>query len=77
MVPEMKFLEEQLTEKLMPLLGYPELRVEFDLSAIEATRQDENSLDRGGVDRQRGPPAAQPPRRSWGDAPLGPAEGEA
>ncbi len=28
MVPEMKFLEEQLTEKLMPLLGYPELRVE-------------------------------------------------
>ena len=77
MVPEMKFLEEQLTEKLMPLLGYPELRVEFDLSAIEATREDENSLDRGvltvnEVRRQRNLPDVP-----WGDAPLGPAEGEA
>ena len=73
----MKFLEEQLTEKLMPLLGYPELRVEFDLSAIEATREDENSLDRGvltvnEVRRQRNLPDVP-----WGAAPLGPAEGEA
>ena len=42
MIPEMKFLEEQLNEKLLPLLGYPELRVEFDLITIEAMRDDEN-----------------------------------
>ena len=55
MVPEMKFLEEQLNQKLLPHLGYPELRVEFDLTAVEALREDENRrvsrqvqlLDRG------------------------------
>ena len=55
MIPEMKFLEEQLTDKLLPRLGYPELRVEFDLSEIEALRVNEDSrvareaqlLDRG------------------------------
>ena len=36
MIPEMKFLEEQLNEKLLPRLGYPELRIEFDLTDIEA-----------------------------------------
>ena len=42
MIPEMKFLEEQLNEKLLPQLGYPDLRAEFDLSAIEALADDEN-----------------------------------
>ena len=81
MIPEMKFLEEQLNEKLLPLLGYPDLRVEFDLKAIEALREDENSrvqremnlLDRGvltinEVRRQRNLPDVP-----WGDMPLGPA----
>ena len=35
-VPEVKFLEEQLNRMLLPRLGYPQLSVEFDLSAIEA-----------------------------------------
>ena len=55
MVPEMRFLEEQITRVLLPRLGYADLSVEFDLSAIEALREDENSrvsrdvqlLDRG------------------------------
>ena len=54
-VPEVKFLEEQLNRSLLPRLGYPQLTVEFDLSVIEALQEDENSrvqretalLDRG------------------------------
>ena len=54
-VPEVRFLEEQLNRVLLPRLGYPELTVEFDLSVIEALQEDENSrvqretalLDRG------------------------------
>jgi HK97 family phage portal protein len=54
-LPQMRFLEEQLNRMLLPRLGYPELVVEFDQSAIEALREDENSrvtremqlLDRG------------------------------
>ena len=78
MIPEMKFLEEQLNEKLLPRLGYPDLRVQFDLSAIEALREDESSrvdreaklLDRGvltinEVRRQRNLPDVP-----WGDTPL-------
>ena len=78
MIPEMVFLEEQLSGKLMPLLGYPELRVQFDLSAIEALQKDEDGqvereaklLDRGvltinEVRRERNLPDVP-----WGDAPL-------
>ena len=78
MIPQMKFLEEQLNEKLLPLLGYPELRVEFDLKSIEALHEDETSrvareahlLDRGvltinEVRRQRNLPDVP-----WGDTPL-------
>ena len=78
MIPEMKFLEEQLNEKLLPRLGYPDLRVEFDLRAIEALQEDENSrverdvklLDRGvltinEVRRQRNLPDVP-----WGDSPI-------
>ena len=77
MIPEMKFLEEQLNEKLLPRLGYPELRVEFDLSTIEALQEDEAArvaresqlLDRGvltvnEVRRQRNLPDVP-----WGDEP--------
>ena len=78
MIPEMVFLEEQLNGKLMPLLGYPKLRVQFDLSAIEALQKDEDGqvereaklLDRGvltinEVRRERNLPDVP-----WGDAPL-------
>ena len=55
MVPEMTFLAEQVTRKLFPMLGYPDLEMQFDLSAIEALAEDENArasreaqlLDRG------------------------------
>ena len=55
MVPEMTFLAGQVTRQLFPLLGYPGLELEFDLSAIEALAEDENAraareaqlLDRG------------------------------
>ena len=54
-VPEVRFLEEQLNRMLLPRLGYPQLSVEFDLSVIEALQEDENNrvqretalLDRG------------------------------
>ena len=55
MVPEMTFLAEQVTRSLFPLLGYPDLEMQFDLSAIEALAEDQNArttresqlLDRG------------------------------
>ena len=78
MIPEMKFLEEQLNEKLLPRLGYSDLRVEFDLADIEALREDQDNrvereaklLDRGvltinEVRRQRNLPDVP-----WGDTPL-------
>ena len=78
-IPELRFLEEQLNRQLLPRLGYPELELEFDLSVIEALREDENSrvsremqlLDRGVVTinelrRQRNLPPVP-----WGDGPGG------
>lgn len=75
MVTEMRFLEEQLTRQLLPKLGYPDLLLEFDLTAIEAMQEDENArvgrdvqlLDRGvltinEVRRQRNLPDVP-----WGD----------
>ncbi len=74
-VPEVRFLEEQLNRMLLPRLGYPDLELAFDLSAVEAMREDENSrvsremqlLDRGVVTinelrRQRNLPDVP-----WGD----------
>ena len=68
-------MEEQLSLMLLPRLGYPELTLEFDLSAIEALQEDENRrvqrevqlLDRGvltinEVRRQRDMPDV-----AWGD----------
>ena len=79
LVPEIQFLEEQLNRMLLPRLGYPDLSVEFDLSAIEALQEDENSrvsreaqlLDRGvltinEVRRQRNLPDV-PWGDTWGD----------
>ncbi len=42
-VPELRFLEEQLNRMLLPRLGYTDLELGFDLSAIEAMQEDENS----------------------------------
>ncbi|MBC8280185.1 MAG: phage portal protein [Chloroflexi bacterium] len=55
MLPEMRFLANQVTRNLFPALGYPELELEFDQSAIEALSEDESTrvsrevqlLDRG------------------------------
>ena len=76
-VPEVRFLEEHLNRMLLPLLGYPDLELEFDLTAIEAMQEDENSrvtrqaqlLDRGvltinEVRRQRNLPDVP-----WGNEP--------
>jgi len=75
MIPEMQFLEEQLNRMLLPRIGYADLHVTFDLSSIEALKEDENSrvsrdvqlLDRGvltinEVRRSRGLPDV-----TWGD----------
>ena len=55
MIPEMRFLADQVTRSLFPALGYPGLELEFDLTAIEALSEDESTrvsrevqlLDRG------------------------------
>ena len=78
MIPEIKFLEEQLNEKLLPRLGYPELRVKFDLSAIEALREDESSrvereaklLDRGVLTINEVRRQQNLPDVPWGDTLL-------
>ena len=80
-LPEMQFVEEQLTRMLLPRLGYPNLVVQFDTSSIEALREDENSrvhrevnmLDRGvltinEVRRSRNLPDV-PWGNSWASAP--------
>ena len=87
MVPEMGFLEEQITRMLLPRLGYPELSVSFDLQSIEALREDEASrvtrevqlLDRGvltinEVRRTRNLPDV-PWGDTWAKAPATPRRG--
>ena len=84
MVPEMRFLEEQLTRQLLPRLGYPDLALEFDLGSIEALQETESDrvsrdvqlLDRGvltinEVRRQRGLPDVP-----WGDSWAGADRGK-
>lgn len=76
-VPEIKFLEEHLNRMLLPRLGYQDLELEFDLTAIEAMQEDDNHrvnrqvqlLDRGvltinEVRRQRNLPDVP-----WGNEP--------
>ena len=43
MLPELGFLEEQMNRMLLPRLGYPDLEVKFDVTGVEALREDENS----------------------------------
>lgn len=74
MVPEIGFLEEQLN-RLLPRLGYPDLLVRFDLSVIEALREDENSrvtreaqlLDRGVLTINEVRRSRNLPDVPWGD----------
>ena len=55
MVPEMRFIANQITRNLFPAMGYPGLELEFDLAAVEALSEDESTrvsrevqlLDRG------------------------------
>ena len=75
MVPEMTFLAEQVTRKLFPLLGYPNLELQFDLSAIEALAEDQNArttretqlLDRGVLTINEVRRARNLPGVPWGD----------
>ena len=42
MVPETRFLADQVNRELFPALGYGGLELEFDLTAIEALSEDES-----------------------------------
>ena len=75
MLPEMTFLEEQLTRMLLPRLGYPDLVAKFDADSIEALREDENSkvsrevqmLDRGVLTINEVRRSRNLPDVPWGD----------
>ena len=75
-LPEMQFVEEQLTRMLLPRLGYPNLVVQFDTSSIEALREDENSrvhrevsmLDRGVLTINEVRRSRNLPDVPWGDS---------
>ena len=77
-VPEVRFLEEQLNRMLLPKLGYPQLSVEFDLSTIEALQEDENNrvqresalLDRGVLTINEVRRERNLPEVPWGDGPA-------
>lgn len=76
MLPEMRFLEEQLTRMLLPRLGYTDLVAQFDVSEIEVLREDENSrvgrevqlLDRGVLTINEVRRSRSLPDVPWGDA---------
>jgi hypothetical protein len=63
---------------LLPRLGYPQLSVEFDLSAIEALQEDENNrvqresalLDRGVLTINEVRRERNLPEVPWGDRPT-------
>ena len=77
-VPEVRFLEDQMNRALLPKLGYPQLRAEFDLSAIEALQEDEASrvqretalLDRGVLTINEVRRERNLPEVPWGDGPA-------
>ena len=74
-LPEMRFLEEQLTRMLLPRLGYPDLVAQFDLSGLEVLREEENSrvnreaqlLDRGVLTINEVRRSRNLPDVPWGD----------
>ena len=75
MLPELGFLEEQLNRMLLPRFGYPDLEVMFDVSSIEAPREDDNShvsreaqlLDRGVLTINEVRRSRSLPGVPWGD----------
>jgi HK97 family phage portal protein len=75
MVPQIRFLEEQLTRALLPRLDYGDLVVEFDLSVVEALQEDEahrvrresQLLDRGVLTINEVRRSRHLPPVSWGD----------
>ena len=75
MVPQIRFLEEQLTRGLLTRLGYGDLAVEFDLSAVEALQEDEahrvrretQLLDRGVLTINEVRRSRNLPPVPWGD----------
>ncbi len=83
-VPEIRFLEDQMNRALLPKLGYPQLTVEFDLSVIEALQEDENSrvqretalLDRGVLTINEVRRERNLPEVPWGEGPRGGEVGE-
>ena len=74
-LPELQFIEERLNRMLLPRLGYPDLEVRFDVSAIEALREDEDSrvrretqlLDRGVLTINEVRRSRNLPDVPWGD----------
>ena len=79
MLPQVGFLEEQINRMLLPRLGYPDLAIKFDLSNIEALREDENSrvtretqlLDRGVLTINEVRRSRNLPEVPWGHHPQG------
>ena len=75
MLPQISFLEEQINRMLLPRLGYAGLQIKFDLSGIEALREDENSrvsreaqlLDRGVLTINEVRRSRNLPDVPWGD----------
>ena len=75
--PEVRFLEDQVNRGLLPKLGYPQMKVEFDLSGIEALQEDENRkvqretalLDRGVLTINEVRRERNLPEVAWGDEP--------
>ncbi len=75
-LPELQFFEERLNRMLLPRLGYPDLEVRFDVSVIEALREDEDSrvrretqlLDRGVLTINEVRRSRNLPDVPWGDA---------
>jgi hypothetical protein len=75
MVPQIRFLEEQLTRALLPRLDYGDLVVEFDLSTVEALQEDEahrvrresQLLDRGVLTINEVRRSRNLPPVPWGD----------
>jgi HK97 family phage portal protein len=71
MVPQIRFLEEQLTRALLPRLDYGDLAVEFDLSVVEALHEDEaHRVRREAQLLDRGVLTINEVRRSRGMAPV-------
>ena len=75
--PSVSFGGFGITQKLLPLLGYPNLRLEFDLSSVEALREDQTArvdrdvklLDRGVLTINEVRRRHNLPDVPWGDGP--------